>query len=214
MRYFAQAKPNLFEHLNNEGKFGNYLFGDEESGVKIGWYDSEKEKDTPAEKALFDLLKKYADSTFPEYTNINLDDLIPTLKDLKDEYPEILITKLKDDDYIYRGTTLSSKELDKLEIGASTVYFEQGYIIKDQTYSSKRQLSSWSTDYYPAATFAITSSDEKGGYPVVMRAKASDANLYFNPEFLNKLSTQSEKEVLNITNPIPVDIMVINLGED
>jgi Zn-dependent peptidase ImmA (M78 family) len=214
MRNFAQAKPNLFEHLNNEGKFGNYLFGDEESGVKIGWYDSEKEKDTPAEKALFDLLKKYADSTFPEYTNINLDDLIPTLKDLKDEYPEILITKLKDDDYIYRGTTLSYKELDKLEIGASTVYFEQGYIIKDQTYSSKRQLSSWSTDYYPAATFAITSSNEKGGYPVVMRAKASDANLYFNPEFLNKLSTQSEKEVLNTTNPIPVDIMVINLDED
>lgn len=214
MRNFAQASPNLFEHLNNEGKFGNYLFGDKDSGVKIGWYDSEKEQDTPAEKALFDLLKKYADSIFPEYSQINIDDLVPSLEQLKREYPDILNADLKDDAYIYRGTTLSGKELDTLGANADTVYFEQGYIIKDQTYSSKRQLSSWSTDYYPAATFAITSSDEKGGYPVVMRAKASDANLYFNPEFLSKLSTQPEKEVLNTTNPIPVDIMVINLGED
>jgi hypothetical protein len=214
MRNFAQAKPNLFEHLINEGQFGNYLFGDKDSGAKIGWYDSEKEPDTSAEKALFDLLKKYTDSIYTEYTNINLDDLIPTLKELKNEYPEVLDPKLNDNAYIYRGTTLSPKELDKLELNTNTTYFEQGYIVPNQTYSSKRQLSSWSTDYYPAATFAVTTSDEKGGIPVVMRAKVSNADLYFNSEFLSKLSTQPEKEVFNITNPIPVDVMVINLNED
>jgi hypothetical protein len=214
MRNFAQAKPNLFEHLVNEGQFGNYLFGDKDSGAKIGWYDSEKEPDTSAEKALFDLLKKYTDSIYTEYTNINLDDLIPTLKELKNEYPEVLDPKLNDNAYIYRGTTLSPKELDKLELNTNTTYFEQGYIVPNQTYSSKRQLSSWSTDYYPAATFAVTTSDEKGGIPVVMRAKVSNADLYFNSEFLSKLSTQPEKEVFNITNPIPVDVMVINLNED
>lgn len=215
MRNFAQAKPNLFEHLTNEGKFGDYLFGDKESGVKIGWYDSEKEQDTPAEKALFNLLKKYADSTFTEYTQINIDDLIPSLIQLKKDYPEILDTNLSDNAYIFRGTTLSAKELDAISKDAITFWDEDdNLVIKNQQYSSKRKLSSWSTEYHPAATFAVTSSDEKGGYPVVMKAKASDANLYFNPKFLSKLSTQPEKEVLNSTNPINVDIIVINLKED
>ena len=29
-------------------EYGDYLFGDKSSGVKIGWYGTEKEPDTPA----------------------------------------------------------------------------------------------------------------------------------------------------------------------
>ena len=214
MRNFAQASPNLFEHLNNEGKFGNVLFGDKDSGVKIGWYNSEKEQDTPAEKELFNKLKKYADSTYTEYIQINLDDIIPTLKQLKDEYPETLDTKLNNDSYIYRGTVIDNDKLDELMDNPNKTYYEQGFIVPNQKYSSKRQLSSWSTEYYPAATFAVTTADETGGIPVIMRAKVKDAELFFNPEFTSKLSNQPEKEVFNITNPIDVDIMIINLDEN
>ena len=42
-----------------------------------------------------------------------------------------------------------------------------------------------------------------------MRAKAKDMELFFKPEFMNKLSTQIEDETFNIVSPIPVDIMVI-----
>ena len=47
-----------------------------------------------------------------------------------------------------------------------------------------------------------------------MRAKASDAELFFNTSFMEKLSKQLENETFNITNPIPVDIMVIENYED
>jgi hypothetical protein len=47
-----------------------------------------------------------------------------------------------------------------------------------------------------------------------MRAKAEDADLFLNPKFMEKLSTQLEDETFNITNPIPVDIMVIEDYED
>ena len=38
--------------------------------------------------------------------------------------------------------------------------------------------------------------------------------LYFNPNFMDKLSTQLESETFNITKPVPVDIMVPEGYED
>ena len=209
LREFGQQNKNIYE---SKKKFGNYLFGDQESGVKIGWYDDEKEEDTPAEKELFNLLKKYADSEAETYSNINLDNLVPLLKKIKSQYPEIGEPKVSG--YIYRGTSIPEEKLRELEIDAKTQPYTQGTILLNQTYSSRRQVQSWSTEYFPAAGFAVTTAERKGGIPVIMRTKASNADLYFNPKFMEKLSTQLEDETFNITNPIPVDIMVIENYQD
>jgi hypothetical protein len=47
-----------------------------------------------------------------------------------------------------------------------------------------------------------------------MRAKAGDAELFFDPFFMNKISNQSEDEVINATNPIKVDFMLIKNYKD
>jgi len=209
LRKFGKQNENIYE---SKKKFGDYLFGDKESGVKIGWYNNEKEEDTPAEKELFNLLKKYADSEAETYSNISLDNLISVFKTIKKQYPEIGEPKVSG--YIYRGTSIPEEKLRELEANAKTQSYTQGTILLNQTYSSRRQVQSWSTDYFPAAGFAVTTAERKGGRPVIMRAKASDADLYFNPKFMEKLSTQLEDETFNITRPIPVDIMVIENYQD
>jgi cytidyltransferase-like protein len=209
LREFGKKNENIYEAKK---KFGDYLFGDKDSGVKIGWYDSEKEEDTPAEKQLFDYLKKYADSEASTYSTISLDSFIPTFKKIKQQYPEIGDPKISG--YIYRGTAIPEGKLRELEAGAKTEPYNQGEIILNKTYSSRRKVSSWSTEYFPAAGFAVTTAERNGGVPVIMRAKASDAELFFNPKFMEKLSTQLEDETFNITNPLPVDIMVIKNYED
>jgi len=213
LRNFGKENKHIYEQLLKEGVYGDWLFGDEESGVKIGWYQEEYEKDTPAEKKLFDFLKKYADSEMSDYSSINLDSLIPVLKKLKKQYPEIGNVKVASG-YIYRGTAISKEKLDELEKNAKTEPYNQGYIILNQTYSSRRKVQSWSTSYFTATGFAFTTSETKGGLPVVMRAKVSDADLYLNPDFMNKLSNQVENETFNIINPIPVDIMVLQDYKD
>jgi hypothetical protein len=211
LRKFGQQHTEIYEAKK---KFGNYLFGDKESGVDIKWYDSEKEIDTPAERALFNTLKKYVNSESSTYSNINLDSYIPIFKQIKREYPEIGDPKIPDTSYIYRGTAISKSNLQKLLKGSETEFYKQGEIILNQEYSSKRKVQSWSTDYYTAATFAVSTAERNGGEPAVMRAKAGDADLYFNPNFITKLSLFPEKEVFNITNPIKVDVMVIENYND
>ena len=215
MRNFAQAKPSLFEHLVKEGEYGDFLFGDKDSGVKIGWYKDEVEVDTPTEEKLFDFLKKYADSESNIYSNINLDPYLETFRILKKDYPEIGDAGLSPDTYIYRGTFISEEEAAKLYKNSNKEETKDTIIIPNQEYSSRRKLSSWSTRYYPAASFAISTAERKGeGVPVVMRAKAGDAELFFNPKFMDKLSDQLEDEVINAANPIKVDIMLIKNYED
>lgn len=215
MRNFAQAKPNLFEHLIKEGEYGDYLFGDKDTGVRIGWYKDKMEVDTPAERALFILLKRYADSEASIYTNISLDSYVDTFKKLKAEYPEIGDPKLSPDAYIYRGTFISQEEAAKLYKNPDKKETIDTIIVPNQEYSSRRKVSSWSTRYYPAAAFAISTSERKNeGVPVVMRAKAGDAELFFNPRFMDKLSDQIEDEVINATNPIKVDVMLIKTYTD
>jgi hypothetical protein len=209
LRKFGKYNENIYE---SKKKFGDYLFGDKESGVKIGWYNDEKEEDTLSEKELFNLLKKYADSEAETYSNINLDSLIPIFKKIKSQYPEIGEPKVSG--YIYRGTSIPEEKLAELEADAETEPYAQGIILLNQTYSSRRQVQSWSTEYFPAAGFAVTTAERKGGKPVIMRAKAEDAELFFNPKFMEKLSTQLEDETFNITRPIPVDIMVIENYQD
>jgi hypothetical protein len=213
LRNFGKDHKEIYETLS-EGVYGDHLFGDKESGVSIGWYKDEIEKDTPAELALFKLLKKYADSEKETYSNINLDNLVPIFKKLKKQYPEIVESKISPDTYIYRGTAMPEERLMGLEADAETEAYNQGIILLDQKYSSRRKVQSWSTSYFPAAGFAVTTAKEKGGVPVIMRAKAGDAELFFTPAFMEKLSTQLEDETFNITNPIPVDIMVIENYED
>jgi hypothetical protein len=213
LRKFGKEHEDIYETLS-EGIHGDYLFGDKKSGVKIGWYKDEVEKDTPAESTLFNLLKKYADSEANVYSNISLDDLIPIFKTLRLEYPDVVGTNLSGEEYIYRGTAISKEKLQELEANAKTEFYNQGYILLNQTYSSRRKVQSWSTRYFPAAGFAVTTAENKGGVPVIMRAKAKDADLYFNPSFMEKLSTQFEDETFNIVNPIPVDIMVMENYED
>jgi hypothetical protein len=215
MRNFAQAKPTLFEQLVNEKQYGNYLFGDKESGVKIGWYTDEVETDTPAEKKLFDFLKGYTDSEENEYSNINLDPYLNTFRKLKTEYPDIGNPRLSSNTYIYRGTIISEEKAAELFDNPNKEETQDNIIIPNQTYSSSRKLSSWSIVYFPAASFAMSTAERKGeGVPVVMRAKAGNAELFFAPFFMNKISNQSEDEVINATNPIKVDIMLIKNYKD
>ena len=210
LRKFGEKNPMIYE-----GMYGNYLFGDKNTGVAVGWYKNEMEPDTPAEKRLFNILKKYADSEYQTYSVITLDDFVPIFKKLKKQYPEIVDPKLSSDTYIYRGTSLPKEQIDKLNAEIKdTIYYKQGYIIPNQTYESKRKVQSWSTNYFIASGFAFKSTEKRGGVPVIMRAKVSDADLYFNSKFMDKLSTQVEDETFNIINPIPVDIMVIDFYED
>lgn len=199
---------NIIANLQ-EGIYGDYLFGDKETGVKIKWYDEEKEEDTPAEKELFTRLKSYADSEFETYSNMNIDDLKPLFDKLKDEYPDIVNPQLTPDTYIYRGTTTTIDKLEELKQLPNTSEDKRNIIIPNQEYSSQRQLSSWSTNYFNAASFAISTAERKDMVPLIVRAKAGDADIYFNPDFMNKLSSQPEEEVLNSTNPINVDILII-----
>jgi len=213
LRKFGKQHEDIYETLK-EGMYGDYLFGDQKSGVAIGWYPEEKEEDTPAEQALFDLLKQYADSEAETYSTINLDSLVPTFKKLKKQYPDIATADVSGDTYIYRGTAIPEDKIAELETNSETESFNQGVIIPNQTYSSRRKVQSWSTNYFNAATFAMSTAERKGGIPVVMRTKASNAELFFNPKFMDKLSTQLEDETFNITNPIPVDMMVIEEYRD
>jgi len=210
LRKFGEKNPMIYE-----GMYGNYLFGDKNTGAAIGWYENEVEPDTPTEKNLFNTLKKYADSEYKTYSAITLDDFIPIFKKLKKQYPEIVDPKLSPDTYIYRGTSLPKEQIDKLNAEIKdTTYYKQGYIIPNQTYESRRKVQSWSINYFTASGFAFKSAIKKEGVPVIMRAKVSDADLYFNSKFMDKLSTQAEDETFNIVNPIPVDIMVMEFYED
>ena len=221
MRIFGRQHPEIFfmkcgldeikgNKLNlQEGIYGDYLFGDKESGVRIKWYDKELEEDTPAEKELFTRLKAYADSEFETYSNMNIDDLKPLFDKLKIEYPDIANPNLQGDSYIYRGTTTTIDKLEELKQLPNISEDKRNIIIPNQEYSSQRQLSSWSTNYFNAASFAIATAERKGMVPLIVRAKVKDAELYFNPEFMNKLSSQPEEEVLNSTNPINVDVLII-----
>jgi len=218
LRDFGKQNKDIYEVLLREGVYGDYLFGDKESGVAILWYEDEKEEDTVAEHALFNLLRKYASSTADIYGTINLDHLIPVLKELKKEYPEIVDPKINGETYIYRGTSIPEEKLNELMYGAKTEpytkTYDQGIIIMNQMYSSRRKVQSWSINYNNAATFAASTAETKGGVPVIMRAKAKNAELFFKPEFMDKLSSQLEDETFNITNPIPADVMVLENYKD
>jgi hypothetical protein len=95
-----------------------------------------------------------------------------------------------------------------------TKTYDQGIIIMNQMYSSRRKVQSWSINYNNAATFAASTAETKGGVPVIMRAKAKNAELFFKPEFMDKLSSQLEDETFSITNPIPADVMVLENYKD
>lgn len=212
LRNFGKTNKHIYEQLLKEGVYGDYLFGDKDSGVNIGWYQDEMEEDTPAESKLFIVLKRYADSEAETYSNISLDHLIPVFKKIKKQYPEIGEPKISG--YIYRGTSIPEEKAKDIMYSSKTEPYNQGFIALNQMYSSRRKVSSWSTEYFPAAGFAVTTAERNGGIPVVMRAKAGDAELFFNPKFMEKLSTQLEDETFNITNPIPVDIMFIEEYKD
>lgn len=214
LRKFGKDNEEIYETLN-EGMYGDYLFGGEESGVSIGWYNEEKEEDTPAEKVLFDFMRKYADSEIDTYSEINLDPYLGTFKKLKKQYPELMDPKLSPDTYLYRGTSISRKQINSLDIKEDEIEtYGQGYIIPNQEYKSRRQVQSWSTSYFVASGFAFNNQEKRGGHAVIMRAKAKDMELFFKPEFMNKLSKQIEDETFNIISPLPVDIMVIKEHKD
>ena len=128
---------------------------------------------------------------------------------------------LSPNDYIYRGTGLSKKTIQDIiqKENIENVFLykgpngraAQGLLVPNQMYSSKRKLSSWSTDYYNAFHFAMNSTQGEL-IPVVMRAKAKDADLFFSKKFLEKISGYPEEEILNGKNPMPVDIIIIDTG--
>lgn len=197
-------------NLKEEHEFGDYLFGGEDTGVAIKWYPEEMEPDTKAEKELFLNIKKYVDSDAAGYSTMNLDSLIPLFKELKKEYPTIMDPKVPENKYIYRGTNISKEELARIDDKDKKHLYEQGHIVKNIEYSSRRKVQSWSLSYYTAAGFAAAGAEQKGGATVVMRAKASNAELFLNPKFLDNINSQFEDEVFNITNPIMVDMLVID----
>jgi hypothetical protein len=212
LRDFGKQHEEIYEAK----VFGNYLFGDKETGAnpRIGIYDKEMEPDTPAEKELFRLLKTYADSQRDTYSNINLDPYKDTFKILKKEYPDIAASTIPKDVYIYRGTTLPKEKVQELLENYENEEQKDYIIIYDVAYSSRRQVSSWSSSYYVGADFALSSRDLKPKeIPVVMRTKAANAELVFSTEFMDKISNFYEEEVINLKNNMIVDVLVIKDDE-
>jgi Zn-dependent peptidase ImmA (M78 family) len=211
LRDYGKVDNGIYEAK----EYGDHLFGGKDTGVSIKWYSSEVEPDTSAEKALFDFLHKYADSENENYTSINLDSYYDIFKLIKNEYPEIGKSILISNQYVYRGTIIDK---DKLESLLSKEYIKydpsKTTIIPDQTYSSSRKISSWSTRYQTAHWFAINQklqkySNNPDKIPVVVRAFAKDTEPYFNQDFMNNLSNTEEYEFFNAANPVPVDIMIL-----
>ena len=119
---------------------------------------------------------------------------------------------------MYRGSAVTEEKLEELKQGKNISYHkDNSYTILDAMYSSRKKIQSWTTNDIIAFNFAY---DNAFNYvyntplknkliPIVIRAKISEAEVFFNPKFLNKLSSAGENEVLNITNPIKVDILVL-----
>jgi len=140
---------------------------------------------------------------------MSIDDLLPILQKLKKQYPDIIDPNLSSDEYIYRGIAIDVDELEKLKANPSAEETQHNIIIPNQKYKDPRKLASWSTYYFVAASFAIHTAERRKLAPIVLRTKASNAKLFLNPDFMNKLSGQPEDETLNSANPIPVDIMIL-----
>ena len=212
LRDYGKVDNGIYESK----EFGDHLFGDKSSGVKIGWYGSEKEPDTNAEKSLFDLLQQYADAEEGRYKHINLDSYYDLFKQIKAEYPDIGDSRLLNNQYIYRGTIVDREKLEKALKDSHTKYNPgKQTIIPDQTYTSRRKISSWSTDYQTGYWFAVNQKledyqEDPDKIPVIMRSIVSNAEPYFNPVFMNKLSNTNEFEFLNAAPSMPVEIIVLS----
>ena len=211
LRDYGKINNGIYEAK----EYGDHLFGGKDTGVSVKWYSNEIEPDTPAEKALFDFLHKYADSENENYTSINLDPYYNTFKLIKNEYPKIGNTDLLDNAYVYRGTIIDKDKLDNI-LKKEYIKYDPSktIIIPNQTYSSSRKIASWSINYDTAHWFAINQklskySKDPNKIPVVMRGVGKDTEPYFNMVFMNKLSNTNENEFLNAANPMPVDIMVL-----
>jgi len=197
-------------------KYGEYLFGGKNSGVKIDWYDEEKEPDTPAEKKLFDLLYNYVNvgPTDDNKGEWSLDSYYNVFQNVKKDYPEILNSNIPNNKPIYRGTSISPNKLNELfkthKMIKSTIDGKEYIIILDTIYSSRRKISSWTPNFKIAFENFAHDIWREGNYGVIIKAIAGNAELIFNPLFINKLSgnTFNETEIFNMTNPIKVDIII------
>lgn len=197
------------EKLINEGMYGYYLFGDKTSGAEF--YGGHKETDINKESNLFKQLKKYVIGYKKEYSEIDLSNLVTLFHKLRKEYPEIVDPKLNKEAYIYRGTYITQEQLNNYSKGKDSIEYDQGYIINNINYNSRRKVQSWSTDYYNAATFAASKHNE--GIPVVIRVKVKNADIFWNPHFINLINGFKEDEVLNTKLPLKADLMVVNLDK-
>lgn len=199
--------------------FGTHLFGGEDTGVKIKWYDKEEEQDTQSEEELFNHISTYVKGNRDQYGNLDLAPLIPLFKQLKKQYPEIVDPKLSGEAYVYRGTSISEETLKKFSNNKQEPYNDSSYVIFDIPYNPRKKVQSWSTEYFPAASFAMSNETHainttgKKQIGVVMRVKAKDADLYFNPKFIDLINNLKEEEILNIKSPLRVDLIVIDFNE-
>jgi hypothetical protein len=205
---------NILKEIIESKKYGDYLFGGENTGVKIKWYNKVEEPDSPAEKKLFDLLYWYINVGVEDPGDWSLDKYLTTFRQIKKEYPEIIKSNVTSK-YIYRGTSLPPSQLfEIIKTHKKTITKDKKFIIiKNYIYSSKRKISSWtplfdvSSEKFARDTFGV------GNYGVIMRALTKNAELFFNTNFINQMSsvgtdTFNEKETFNATNPINVDIIL------
>jgi len=192
-----------------EGIFGDYLFADEKSGVEYGLYDKELEKDTPEEYKLFQDLKLYAAGG--DFEDISLDKHASLLKQLKKEYPSFIKTNLSPEDYIYRGTVIFKDKLIDLIKEKKIIKNKASYTVSNIPYTSKKIISSWSSNFFAAHDFAYETLLRKKNnnfIPAVLRVKVKEADVYFKDDFFVKISDNQEWEVLNMKQPINVDMVI------
>jgi hypothetical protein len=181
--------------------------------VKIGWYDKIKEPDLEKEKELFDLIYWFINVGAEDPGDWNLDSYYELFKRLKKDYPEILNSNISGDSYIYRGTVFTPKQLKELINTHTLIDKKNYYIIKDYKYSSRRKISSWTTNFTVAGGFA-TDVYQEGNYGVVVRTLAKNAELFFNPKFILTMFNHyrediiDEEEIFNATNPILTDVIL------
>ena len=188
-----------FHKFLNEQRFGEYLFGT---------YRNLPEEDTERESEIFNSLKKFVKSEFGRDLEQDFLNTVKDLKQVKDEYPEILKPNVNK---IWRLSTTSVEELVNLNIKEmvenNNIFEMDGRPLIDMgetTYKANSTVQSWTSDIGSMLTHINWPPSLIYEWDI-----SSTDNLLFNSNFLNQLSmdlhNKSEYEVIRISNePIKV----------
>lgn len=204
-----------FELLEqNDIDFGSYLFGEFKA-----YYNKIIEKDTPYESDIFKLIFDFIGGSFDRVEKPKvLIDALKTLLSQKNKYPEIL--KPKDKGILYRGTSISKSEFEKLSfvddkkikmIHGNEIVTSNTYYI----YKSRNEIQSWSTDIN--TSFSFRGLKSSGEINIVLACDIPESEILFSSKFLNIINKKvfgssaglGEDEIIRVSKkPLKCNLFV------